>query len=221
MFDPEEDLHGDNASVWTGTRTILLRVVRRAYDLDTRIEGVRRHMVTATEAEMSGGAYVARDCVFNFPSADVLHDPEVGYPLVDGDTTWTIFQVDDASQSSRWRCTCRNFALTDGLSDTIEIWTPTHRKDAAGGELPEFLPRHQGVQAKVQELSGANIDEAGRDGTQTDYRVFVAQRLFVDKEDQVRWIQRGEPPMILEFQSFEAPDSLTRLQVMNCRRGLW
>ena len=221
MYNPEDDLTSDNAGTWTGTRTITLRVVRRDSEAGYRVEGVKRHMVSSREAEMSGGAYVAKDSVFNLPSAECIHDPEVGWPLVDGETIWTILQVDEASQSSRWRCTCRNFALTDGLSDTIEVWTPTHRKDSAGGELPEFLPRHMGVQAKVQEMSGANIDEAGRDGTQTDFRLFVAQRLYVDKQDQVRWVKRGESPTILEFLAFEAPDPLTRLQVMTCRKGLW
>jgi hypothetical protein len=227
VFDPEEDLHGDNADCWTGTRAVTLRVARRDRDVDYRVEGVRRHVVQASEAENSGGAVVARDCVFNVPAAKLLsgvNDPEIGYVLFDeddADKQWTILRTDLASAASRWRLTCRNLAITDGLADTIEIWSPTNRKDVAGGNVGAFLPRHMGVQAKVFEVRGDDADQHGRSGTVLEYRVVVGRRLYVDSNDQVRWVKPGEPPTVLEVLSHEGAERLGELQTIVCRRGMW
>ena len=216
-----------NYLAWTNTQTIRLRVVRRDKDIDYQMDNVRRHIIQKTEAEESGGAVVARDVVFNIPAAKILTDvyePEVGYLILDradDSRQYTILQVDEASQSSRYRCTCRNLALTDGLSDTIEVWSPTYRKDAAGGDVGEFLPKYQGVQCKVQEVSGTDVEEHSRQGTALEYRITLGRRLYVDSTDQVRWMKQGEPPMLLNLLSHEGADSLSRLQVLVCKRGLW
>lgn len=216
-----------NYLAWTNTQTIRLRVVRRDKDIDYQLDNVRRHIIQKTEAEESGGAVVARDVVFNIPAAKILTDvyePEVGYLILDradDSRQYTILQVDEASQSSRYRCTCRNLALTDGLADTIEVWSPTYRKDAAGGDVGEFLPKYQGVQCKVQEVSGTDTTEHTRQGTVLEYRITLGRRLYVDSTDQIRWGKPGTPPTLLNLLSHEGADSLNRLQVLVCRKGLW
>lgn len=213
--------------VWDGTVTVKLRVVRADGDRDFLVHSAKQHMVSIREAEESGGAYTTQDCTWNLTAAESLYDPEVGYVLIEteGDDIgkqWTILQADRAAWKTRHRCTCRDMGLTAGLSDTIEIWSPTNRKDAAGSKIGEYLPKHMGVQAKVQEIRGDAASESGQTGTTLEYRVFVGRRLYVTNDDQLRVrLGPGEPHTILEIVSHDGVDSLTRLQTLVCRRGLW
>lgn len=212
-----------NYLTWTNTQDVFHVSVRREGDRKFLATSARRHQVSTREAEESGGAYTTRDCVWNLPAATTREEPKIGDTLTSDDgRTWTVLQVDEAGYSTRWRLTCRDFGLTDGLTDLIDFWQPTGREDAAGGPVGEFLPLYQGVQAKVQELTGDQADELGLSGTAVSYRVFVARSVYVDSGMQVRWRPAaGEPVEILEVVSHEAPDSLNRLMAINCRKGLW
>lgn len=207
---------------WVNAQTVKLRVVRADGDRDFRVESAVRTQVTRREREPSGGAFTVRETVWNLPAKTCFYTPEVGYLIIESDgRQWTIQQVDDAAHDTRYRCTVLDLELTAGLTDTVEIWSPTERLDAAGGRVNTFLPKYQGVQAKVQELSADRAAELGQDDTATTYQVFVGRRLYVTSDDQLRWVQPDGPPTILEILSHEGADQLDRLQVLTCRKGLW
>lgn len=213
-------------AAWHHTSTVRLRVVRSDGDRDFLVEGARQHQITVTEAESSGGAYTTQDCVWNLPAENSLYTPEVGYLIVetegtDRGKTWTILQADRATWKSRHRLTCRDLVLS-GLTHAIDIWQPTDKEDAAGGHVNTFLPLYLGVQARVQETGAAGIEELGKIDQAFDYRVFVGRRVYVDAGMQVRWRPKaGDAEVILEIVSQEEPESLDRLMVLNCRRGMW
>lgn len=214
-------------SAWHQQKTVRLRVVRPDGDWDFLVEGARQHQITVREAESSGGAYTTQDCVWNLPAENTpLYTPEVGYLIVETEGTdagkeWTILQADRATWQTRHRLTCRDLVLS-GLVHSIDIWEPTDKEDAAGGRLNTFLPLYMGVQAKVQETGGVGVEEIGKEGTQFDYRVTVGRRVYIDNGMQVRWRPAaGEAEVILEIVSHEEPESLDRLMVINCRRGMW
>ena len=206
---------------WDNTKTIRLRLIRRDGDRDFLVTYARRSQVSRREAEPTGGVYTIRETVYNLPVDTCFERPEVGFLIIDGNTTWTIRQVDDARNDTRYRCHVLDMALTANMTELVDFWQPTFRKDAANSVIGEFLPKHQGVQAAIQEISGDAVSEAGRDGSASTFRVIVAQRLYVDKQHQIR-VRTGDwKGEIFEILSHEGADQIDRLQTFTCRKGLW
>src|SRR5436190_842400 len=88
----------------------------------TAVSGALRLRITEQEAVASGGRYARRDVRWHLPAAQVASPPLVGATITDGQgQTWTIFEVDHDTRSSRWRCWCRLLRLSTTLSDRVHI----------------------------------------------------------------------------------------------------
>lgn len=100
-FDSADDF----AAVVDGFQAIQIDGENRSYCG----RGLKR-CVRPTEARESGGRVVTSDVVWTVVREPGVARPAMGDALSSGGMQWTVVDVVDSADGSRWTCYCRQFA---------------------------------------------------------------------------------------------------------------
>lgn len=149
IFDPSTDF----ATVVDGLALVTLRARDGS---ETPVAHALRRAVTVREAAASDGKYTASDVVFHLSAAETGR-PELGSLIVDALGQWTILEVALETLGARWRCICRDLAISAGLDTLVTIQKASYTKGAGGALEPIWSDLYTNERAKIQPVSAERL----------------------------------------------------------------
>lgn len=180
-FDPAADF----LSVTDGLAAVLLRdrALNEYGEFDT-ITALRR-AITQREADKSNGKYTTADVVFHLAISQVAVQPELGSWIVDDDGDWRVLEVAKQTLNARWRCICRNLAITAELDQRVVIQVCTYEKGDSGALEPHWENVAENVLAKVQLIEGERETEHNAKQTKRRATVFFASQFLLTTNHRI------------------------------------
>ncbi|MBN2293496.1 MAG: hypothetical protein JXM70_13790 [Pirellulales bacterium] len=209
QFDPADDF----PSIVDCREAITL--CRPGSSTTATTSGALRRAVTVQEAETSRGEYTLEDVVWHLPASDISEPPGPADVIVDGnDMRWTILAVVRATADSRWRCVCRNLAISRGLDQFVDIERAVFTKDIHGAQCATWHLWRTGLAAKIQTLGADNTGAQQRDVTVAEYRIILADTISLDHTHRLK----GPDGTRYKIMGFKKPDRIDALvEVMAVR----
>lgn len=209
-FSPVTDFE----SVVDGLTAVTLRPRSGA---DVPAEKCLRRAVTQKEAAASDGKYTTNDVVFHLSINEIATQPALGSSIIDDLGTWRILEVARQTLSARWRCICRNLAITADLCTLVTIQFATYAKGLSGAQEPTWATQQANVRAKVQ-LEGADrtVEHQAQHTPRLASIYFVDQVLLTTNHRIV-----GPDGAIYKVKSWEDADRIDALYKVNAEVTRW
>lgn len=153
------------------------------------VENALRHQVTRREAADSGGAYTVEDVVWNLPYAQAKAFRPVAGSLLRSETcedeVWFVVEVARSTLESRYRCFCKNCAITPELGELIQIERSTPGRDTDNAPYAVWKPLEVNILARIQEEYSEIAVENERKRRKVSHRVYIAGPVTVQAGDRV------------------------------------
>jgi len=163
-----------------------ITVDRRGSSDDTAVTHALQRAVRTRELAASDGRYLTGDVRWHLPKTECGTSPALGDAIEDaaGDR-WTVLDVQEATLSTRWGCTCRNLAIVHGLDDVIRIEEATYSKGTGGAQIATWHTWKTGIRARIQEVSATPETDTGARGMARDYEVYLAADVNVNHTHRI------------------------------------
>ena len=189
-------------------------VMRPDGSLSTEVAHALRQEIRTEEAKRSRGRYTASDAVWHLPAAELPERPRLGDVVVDATGQhWTILNVQEATQGSRWRCVTRNLAIVHGLDQTVTIEKATYTKSPSGASETTWQPWRTGLPARIQPRRLEVEERHDRLSTAAKFTVFLAENVAVDHTHRIQGPD-GTRYRILGSRRTERIDALMEIDVI-------
>ena len=155
-------------------------LIRAGTLAETVVNSALSQTIRTREAESSGGRYLSSDVVWHLPAAQLPEAPRPGDVLVESGRRWTILDVQQATLRSRWRCVCRELAITAGLDEFVDIEKALYEKTNAGAQRAVWFTWRSGVRAKIQAAASTTGDQHDGNVTTARFTIFCEENLALD-----------------------------------------
>ena len=209
-----------NYLTWGNVQPIQLTSQAKTGPTQFAIAIAKRRAPGFKELAPSGGVYTSQDLVWLLPAALVQAAGAIGNQapkpgdLINAEgVAWTILECPLNTLRSTYRCMTRDLILAFDLRGTLSVKRPTATEtDNAGSRVYAYTTVYSGIPCRFQEQTADGVDERGRRLTRRSFSVWVGQRLYLQKEDQII----DENGTVYEWMSSQDADRINQMQQLTC-----